>query len=279
MRADWSQAEVEAIVSDYLDMLAAELGGLPYSKSAHRRRLARLLAGRSDGSIERKHQNISAVLINLGCPYISGYKPLRNYQAMLFDVIRDRIAGHKELLRTVAEVVESPAVLPQVEDVLGRLEDPPAPVQSDRVRENPKPPRVLSVNYLSREAANMSLGRAGEEFVVGFERARLLASGREQLAERIEHVAVELGDGAGFDVRSFETNGRDRLIEVKTTRFGKETPFFLTRNEVSVSRERKGVYFLYRVFGFRDDPRLFMKHVALDRTCVLDPIQFMARSA
>ncbi|MBI5710347.1 MAG: DUF3883 domain-containing protein [Candidatus Eisenbacteria bacterium] len=37
---------------------------------------------------------------------------------------------------------------------------------------------------------------------------------------------------------------------------------FLTRNEVSVSRERKGVYFLYRVFGFRDDPRLFIPDFA-----------------
>jgi hypothetical protein len=32
----------------------------------------------------------------------------------------------------------------------------------------------------------------------------------------------------------FEESGEERLIEVKTTRFGPYTPLFLTRNEVDV---------------------------------------------
>ena len=102
MRTDWSQAEVEAIVADYLDMLAMELRGELYGKTAHRRALARILNRRSDGSIERKHQNISAILIELGCPYISGYKPLSNYQMRLYEVVAERLAGEKKLEQAVA---------------------------------------------------------------------------------------------------------------------------------------------------------------------------------
>lgn len=80
MTSDWTDAEIQAIITDYFDMLAQELRGEPYNKAAHRRALMPKLSGRSDGSIERKHQNISAVLQEQGRPFIQGYKPLGNYQ-------------------------------------------------------------------------------------------------------------------------------------------------------------------------------------------------------
>ena len=76
MPDDWSPHEVEAAVADYFDMLAKELRSEPFNKAQHNRHLQTLLADRPRGSIERKHQNISAILIELGYPYIDGYKPL-----------------------------------------------------------------------------------------------------------------------------------------------------------------------------------------------------------
>lgn len=84
---NWSLFEVEATVADYFHMLVQELTGQLYNKSAHRKALMQKLENRSEGAIERKHQNISAILIALGCPYISGYKPLGNYQALLREVV------------------------------------------------------------------------------------------------------------------------------------------------------------------------------------------------
>src|SRR5262249_9215637 len=72
---DWSEQEVRLIVAAYFEMLERELLGKPFSKAEHRRGLAPRLDARSDGSIEFKHQNISAVLTGLGMPYIEGYKP------------------------------------------------------------------------------------------------------------------------------------------------------------------------------------------------------------
>ena len=112
-----------------------------------------------------------------------------------------------------------------------------------------------------------------------FERARLIQAGREQLAERMEHVSATQGDGSGFDIRSFEVDGTDRFIEVKTTAGPKEMPFFVSRNQVEVSRDRDRRYHLYRAFAFHRDARLFILRGRLDRSCVLDASEFRAHVA
>lgn len=126
MAEDWSRQEVEATVEDYFEMLDAELRGESYSKTEHRRRLALLLNARSDGAIERKHQNISAILIELGFPYIQGYKPLRNYQQLLFDVAAGQLAARQPLLQIVEAQVQQPAAVPRVDDILASLVEAPA---------------------------------------------------------------------------------------------------------------------------------------------------------
>jgi hypothetical protein len=75
---------VEATIADYFHMLTLELSGQQYNKADHRRALWQKLDDRTNGAIELKHQNISAILLELGYPWISGYKPMKNYQALLF---------------------------------------------------------------------------------------------------------------------------------------------------------------------------------------------------
>lgn len=279
MSSDWSILEVEAVVADYFAMLAKELRGESYNKTAHRRALSVALNGRTDGSIERKHQNISAILIELGYPYISGYKPLSNYQRLLAEVVTRRVCEDAELTKLVNAAVDAPAVAPDVDNILSRLEDPPKPLSpANPVYPGisaPKAPSLTgTVNYFEREARNAALGLAGEQFVINFERARLISIGREDLADSIEHLPSTGGDGAGFDIKSFEPDGSDRLIEVKTTSFGKLTPFFLSRNELRVSRKWENQYHLYRVFTFRKDPRMFVLQGAVDKKCRLEPVEF-----
>jgi hypothetical protein len=71
--------ELDAIVADYFDMLEADLSGRPYVKSRHSQALMARI-GRTHRSVEFKRQNISAVLDELGMPWIPGYLPKRNYQ-------------------------------------------------------------------------------------------------------------------------------------------------------------------------------------------------------
>lgn len=274
---DWTREEVEATVADYLSMLADELSGQPYVKTEHRRRLMPLLRDRSEQSVEFKHANISAVLIDLGFPYISGYKPRGNYQRLLREVVADRLAGDHAIQQLAAADATSSSSIPKVLDILKVVTDPPKPLH--HVSEAGTFGTSLGVNYLEIEARNRALGLAGEEFVLLFEKARLVSVGREALADKVQHVSREVGDREGFDIKSFEPDGSDRLIEVKTTKHGRETPFFLSRNEVRVSQSRADRYHLYRVFEFRVDPRMFTLKGALSSTCTLDPISFSASAA
>lgn len=279
MPADWSKAEVEATVADYLGMLEKELAGVSYSKTAHRRHLVGLLDGRSEQSVEFKHANISAVLIELGFPYIAGYKPRSNYQGLLHDVVSERLSSSRRLLDIAAADADGLIAVPEVADILGILTDPPLPSRPREAREPATRQPAFSINYLEREGRNRSLGEAGEEFVMNFERARLIGAGKQTLADRIEHTSRVQGDGAGYDILSFEPSGRERLIEVKTTKYGRETPFFLSRNEVAVSESHAPEYHLYRLFAFRAGPRLFTLSGALSATCELAPSTFLARVA
>ena len=276
---DWSREEVEATVADYLDMFRSEMAGVPYSKAEHRRRLGKLLNNRSEPSIEYKHANISAAMIDLGCGYISGYKPRHNYQRLLYEVLSELVFGDEKLLAVVEADVRKPGEVPTVDDILSILTEPPKRKRAHgTVRERPVTPRG-PVNYLEMEARNRSLGAAGEEFVLRFEQARLLAAGQDRLAGRIEHVAQTRGDGDGFDILSFEPSGAERLIEVKTTKYGAETPFYVTRNELVVSQDRAPEYHLCRVFEFRASPKLFELTGALSTTCHLDPVTYSGRVA
>jgi hypothetical protein len=281
MSDPWSREEVEATVADYFNMLILELTGQPYSKTDHRHKLQQRLTNRSEGAIERKHQNISAILIELHCPWISGYKPLGNYQFLLFDVVEDRLKGTPHFDQIAVKAAQLPAGVPPMSDFSAVIVDAPRvrrsaqESQSSYKARTPKP--AMRRDYLAQEARNSSLGLAGERFIVDYERWRLASLGKEKLAEKVEHVSVTQGDGLGFDILSFEASGRDRLIEVKTTSFGRETPFFITRSEVDLSRARSDTFYLYRLFEFRRAPRLFSLRGRVDSHCNLDPITFQAR--
>jgi Domain of unknown function (DUF3883) len=274
---DWSRHEVEAIIDDYLSMLASELSGAAYSKTAHRQALQPQLNGRSYQSIEYKHANISAALLEVGFPYINGYKPRSNYQSLLAEVVAERLSASPALLDIAAFDVDRPTVAPEVKDILAVLTDAPqSSVVAPKVRDKPVFQAKLSTNYLEREAQNRSLGSAGEEFVLDYECARLIRSGHEALAAKIEHTSKVRGDHEGYDILSFEDDGAERLIEVKTTKYGIQTPFFVTRNEVSVSERNALRYQVYRMFSFQQAPRLYTLRGSIPISCHLSAATFLA---
>jgi hypothetical protein len=277
-RQDWSREEVEAIVEDYLAMLGAELARTPYNKGAHRKALLTRLSNRSAKSIEFKHANISAALLDAGFPYIKGYKPLSHYQTLLAEVLGERLEQNPSLLQIAAADADSPMAVPEVSDILSILtERPRIPELPPRIAREAVPPVIaLTTNYIEREARNRSLGNAGELFILEYERARLIRAGHERLATRIEHTAKVRGDHAGYDILSFEESGAERLIEVKTTKYGGETPFYVTRNEVATSERQSRQYQVYRLFAFRESPRLYTLSGAIDHTCRLTAATFLA---
>ncbi|QEI09417.1 DUF3883 domain-containing protein [Pigmentiphaga aceris] len=272
-------------------MLTFELNGQRYNKKAHATALAQKLDGRSLGSIEFKRGNISAVMLSLGYPYINGYKPRSNFQAMLVTEVEAQLSADVALQESVQAAVLRPALSMTAENVQDIwVPAPRVPVPkvsrskpSTGLREE-RPeytPRFIARqrDYLAQEARNRSLGCAGELFVADLEARRLHAAGQKTLSERVEHVAATQGDGLGYDVLSFEDDGRERLIEVKTTSFGQLTPFFVSSNELARSEHDADRYQLYRIFEFRANPRVFRLLGPINTHCVLDAVSYLARLA
>jgi len=267
---DWTPAEIAAIVADYVDMLECELEKRPYSKTQHRKLLLDVVH-RSAGSIERKHENISAVLGDLSLPWIDGYKPLSNRQNALIDAIDPYVPRIISLADKTASLI--PAGVYDLAQIFV------APPRSTRRRPSSEPVVRLIKKYdpALRDEANRSLGSAGEELVVRIERERLQCIGRADLSTQIDHVSQSVGDGLGYDIESFSKDGSKIFIEVKTTRGTADTPFFVTENERRVAVEKGAAYYVYRLFGFGTKPQIFKLNGVLEDHLALEPISYRAR--
>lgn len=274
--SDWTLFEVEAVVADYFAMLDLELAGAGFSKADHNRRLRKVLNGRSAGSVEFKHQNISAVLVNHALPYIAGYKPRQNYQALLERVVLTHIESDRDWARrALRSRAFSPTEVPDTDfDRLVVLEEAPPERRPSRVSLQSRP---VKVDFVELDARNARLGRRGEEWVIEFEQRRLHdIARRPDLSKLIRHVSADEGDGLGYDIRSFDEAGEPILIEVKTTGLGKSFPFYVSRNELQCSKREASRYQLYRVFEFSRAPRLFKLKGDLEVSCNLQPVNYRA---
>lgn len=270
----WTDQENGLIVADYFAMLADDISGRPYSKAEHRRALLSKLNGRSEGSVEFKHQNISAVLKGLGENWIPGYKPAFNFQMSLVDAVA-RWLNHNP-----AWLTHNPEAYP----LTGMAEEAPLWVGPPPTLSNERPPQELEqmlhvarkFDVAGRDERNRALGLAGEKRAYSYERATLISAGREDLAKKVRWVSQEDGDGAGYDIASFTPSGRTRLIEVKTTNGWERTPFHITRNELAVADERRSEWCLLRLWNFSRKPKAFELHPPLDAHVSLTPTSFQA---
>lgn len=269
---NWSSIENEATVASYLRMLKLELAGEPYSKSKENELLRPRLSGRTKAAVEYKYQNISAVLLENGWKYVNGYKPAVNVQHELRKEVERRLREDREL----DQLMQQHVALDTSGNTLastGMVEtDPP-----DALLGSPEwNPRGIKRDYVYRDTQNRLLGFQGELAVLELERRRLIEHGRKDLAECVEHVAVSVGDGLGYDVASFNDDGSKRLIEVKTTVYARETPFFISSAEVDASSHYDSSYSLYRLFQFGSKAAgWYSLRGPISDSCELRPVNYL----
>jgi hypothetical protein len=270
----WSSNEIDAIVADYFAMLMAELSGAHYSKTEHRNRLMTII-DRAKGSVEFKHQNISAVLLGLGFPWIEGYKPASNFQGALVDGVLRFLHRQPDWLESVCLPRQSSSY---VKDSSPLWVGPPPTFSNMGPALDVTKITALARKFdvAERDARNLKLGKAGEECVLDSERMILRLGGQPELAEQVRWVSQEDGDGAGFDIYSFELDGSPRLIEVKTTNGWERTPFHLSRNELAVANENKDIWHLVRLWNFARVPKAYAIRPPLETHIELTPTSFLA---
>lgn len=270
----------EEFVEEYFDILGHELRIEAHDKGAHRRALNPRIHYQTADS-ESIRQKISAVLIELGFTYISGYAPRFDNRDKIRDVVLSCLARRiSELDKFSTSAVSLNHHNANWDSVL----DPEIP-ELIPFKKPPKRKFLEShIDYSQREARNRSLGAAGEKFVVLFEQFRLRRAKRKDLASEVEWSSKERGDGIGYDVRSFQirddgvAKDEEKFIEVKTTKRGKHQPFYISANEIEFSRENKDSYSLYRVYNFQsiDKRRLFQMPGQVENHVSLKPILHFA---
>ena len=100
-------------------------------------------------------------------------------------------------------------------------------------RQRSSKPGAPRKRALSKSA--QKTGFDGELMVFEMEKRRLREAGREDLAEKVEHLAA-VGKTPGYDIESYTDDGFPRRIEVKSG-VGSKSVFELTRNEKSKAEE------------------------------------------
>lgn len=257
-RRDWSARENELLLDVYLHLLLAEMESQRPNKREALRPLEQALDQRTRGSIEFKMQNVSAILQDEGRPWIDGFKPLENSQAALRSALLEELANPASSWARVEaiqlEVPVKPVAPVRTSDVL--VEAPAlAPPNKDPKAAGKQVRRAWQGAVV--DAANRHLGRAGEQWVCEIERRELEAAGRRDLAARVAWVAQTQGDGLGYDVLSFDAQGNEKWIEVKTTKSGRSAPFLITPNELEVWRQNLARFHVYRIFSYGGERRLY----------------------
>ncbi|WP_417350155.1 DUF3883 domain-containing protein [Ferrimonas sp.] len=137
-------------------------------------------------------------------------------------------------------------LLPLPENVHLKEQDVPS---SSSFRNNLPPSTVSAPNWAQIQEHNRELGLRGEELVLKHEKKLLQDAGRNDLADRVEHIALT-DSAAGYDLLSFDDKGQPKYIEVKTTRKSSQTPFYISSNEVERSKKYGQSYWIYRLFNY-----------------------------
>lgn len=268
--SNWSDLAVEIAVAGYFDLWQRSLQGQSPVKMHKYREIAGQI-GRSEKSIERKFQNISAVLERIGLPWLPGLAPLRNYQHALIAEVEKMIDSFWNF--------EFPEATPKkgLSDAIVLFPEQTPMVEQPIVSKNAAMERLArKFDPALRDLRNRRTGMIGEELVYHSEIARLNQAGRSDLAKKVKWVSKEDGDGAGFDILSFENDGTERFYEVKTTIGHRRTPFYLSRNERDFAEETPENFRIFRLYEVGRSPRSFLISPPFDNALILEPSVYRA---
>ena len=128
--------------------------------------------------------------------------------------------------------------------------------------------------------ANKYLGSIGETVVVQHERNSLEIAGHSKLAKAVEQVSATKGDSTGYDILSFNEDGSEKYIEVKTTKSQISSKFFISENQIRVSELHPMKYWLYRLYDFSFDTHsasMYTVRGPLRNKLSLEPKEYAAR--
>lgn len=179
---------------------------------------------------------------------ISGHVSWERYSLLLelADVLRNRLARFGP-----ADAIAIQSYMWVVSNLILRKEvTPDVPMTAPDFDAEYKA-RAESAKRSAQE--NERIGIQGEKFVFELEKERLRKAGRDHLVDRVEMKSFARNEG--YDILSFQTDGTEIHIEVKTTASSPKTDngFWLSENERQTGEEDR-CWVVYRVWNIDSAP-------------------------
>ena len=118
-----------------------------------------------------------------------------------------------------------------------------------------------------------NLGNIGEDLVRLYEISYLKSIGRDIDAEKVRLTSGQ----EAFDILSFDENGQEKYIEVKTTLGGADTPFFISKNSYDMMQRHPTNYWIYRLYNFdlnKNVAEYFQVSSMNQDKLIIEPLQF-----
>lgn len=134
------------------------------------------------------------------------------------------------------------------------------------------------IDYIDKAREDLQIGAAGEELALIIERDRLISLNLDP-NKYIKWISKE-SDSYGYDLESVDFRD-DKLvkifIEVKTTKDIKDTPFFVSKNQVNISKIKKKQYRILRIFDIASIiPKYYFADGEIEENFHLDPVTYSA---
>ena len=212
---------------------------------------------------------------------------LQHISTSSYDAIIKDILVHEEesFLDADTAIYEIKKVLDQYDNLPSGLhrtliEAEPS-VKLSKKYERITKPKTTKIDYINKARKDAEIGLLGEELVINYEKERLINLDLNEYAEKIRWISKE-SDSYGYDIESFDVDENGKVypikIEVKTTASKADTEFFVTKNELEVSKEYKKSYFIYRVYDAKGlYPKFYRAAGCISDNFILDPVTYMAR--
>ena len=132
---------------------------------------------------------------------------------------------------------------------------------------------ISKIDYVQKQKTNIVIGYTGEKQVLEYERKRL--SNHPDLQRRIKWQSQE-SDAIGYDILSYDKDGTERQIEVKSTNAqpSDKFHFVLTENERQHALKLTN-YWIYYVFSIDNQPTIYkIKNPFKDDLVQIEPIKY-----
>ena len=178
----------------------------------------------------------------------------------------------KEYIRAYEKIIDDPRSIPLIDNLAEIVLDEDdqkssedfdyeIPEYEPTIREakekvySPKKSKNNKKNIIPTKPSKR-VGRAGEEHVYKYEYKKLMDYGRGDLAEKIVKQYEDLSFFPGYDIKSFNEDGEEIFIEVKSTVSKGKDYFEISDNELLAAKSLEGSYFIYQVTDALANPKI-----------------------